>query len=83
MFGRRFRLNATTICTTHKGGKAVAEQIPKGVEVVVLNPVAAEASKDSNRQVWVEWEGRIVSMFLVDLQERGEPIPSQGKRKST
>jgi len=84
MFGQRFRLKTATIAITDGPEKRIAVQLPTGAQIVVLEHVQPNAPLDSSRQVNVEWDGKVVSMFLVDIIEKGELVPlhSEGKAAS-
>ena len=69
----RFRLRARTIATASgPDGKGVVFQIPKDSVVVVIDDVPSHSQNERNRQVSVRWKEQTVSMFLADIQERGE-----------
>jgi hypothetical protein len=70
----RIRLNSATIASAIQDGRSIALLIPTGAEVIPLDAVPEEGSGDDGREVSVEWQGRTVSMFLVDLRERGEQV---------
>ena len=72
MLGQWFRLKTATIATTAGLEKRVAVQLPAGAEFIVLDSVQPDAAHDG--QVNVEWDGERISMFLVDIREKGEPI---------
>jgi hypothetical protein len=82
MFGHRFRLKTATIGVTDGPDKRVAIQLPAGAQIVVLDQIPPDVPPDSNHQVNVEWEGKLVSMFLVDIREKGEPIAPQSKGRA-
>jgi hypothetical protein len=82
MLGQRFRLKTAVIAVTDGPEKRLAVQIPTGAQIVVLDDIQSHAALDNNHQVNVEWDGKIVSMFLVDIHEKGERIPPQSKGKT-
>jgi hypothetical protein len=69
----RFRLKQQTIATVMQDGKRIAVRIPEGAVVLVVDLVPECQSGDRCQQVNVQWKGETYTMFLVDLQERGEP----------
>jgi hypothetical protein len=73
MFGQRFRLKAATIALGFTDVKKTAFQIPAGAEIVVIDGIRVDP-KDLTRTVSVEWESKTVTMFAVDLRERGYRI---------
>ena len=75
MLGQRFRINAPTIATVFQDCKKVAVQIPAGAEILAIDSVP-DPVVDRNQQVNAKWEGRTVTMFAVDIRERGERIPT-------
>ena len=82
MFGQRFRIKTPVIATTDGPEKRIAVQLPAGAHIVVLDHIQPNAALDSNHQVNVEWDGKVVSMFLVDIQEKGERLPPQSKGRA-
>lgn len=82
MFGQRFRLKTATIAITDAPEKRIAVRLPTGAQIVVLDQIQPDAQLDSSHQVTVEWDGKVVSMFLVDIHEKGERIPPQSKGKT-
>lgn len=73
MFGQRFRLKIATIATAIMDGKEIAFRIPAGAEIVVIDRLRVD-SQAQPRRVKVEWNSQIVTMFAVDIKERGEPV---------
>jgi len=82
MFGQRFRLTAATIAVMEGPEKRTAVQLPTGAQILVLDHIQPDAQVHSTHQVNVEWDGKVVSMFLVDIHEKGERIPPQSTGKS-
>lgn len=75
MLGQRFRLKTDTIATVFQDdGKRVAVQIPAGGVILVIDSVP-DPVVDRNQQVNAKWEGRTVTLFAVDIGERGKRIP--------
>ena len=82
MFEQRFRLKTATIATITDGpDNRIAVQLPAGAQIVILDQIHPDAPLDSTHQVKVDWGGKLVSMFLVDIQEKGERIPEEFKAK--
>ena len=50
--------------------------IPAGTEIAVPGIVPLEPAADHTEQIDVCWDGRSLTMFLTDLQQRGERIRS-------
>lgn len=71
----RFRLKAS-IMAVYYGveGKGEAVIIPAGSEIVTDDLSNPRALPDQSRLVKVGWNGKTVSMFLVDLLDRGERL---------
>jgi hypothetical protein len=55
-------------------GKRIAVRIPEGATVLAIDSVPEHQSEDHGQQISVQWKGKSYTLFLVDLQERGEPI---------
>ena len=68
---QRFQLKRQTIATVMLDGKRIAVRIPEGATVLVIDSVPEHPSRDVRQQVNVQWKNH--ALFLVDLQERGEP----------
>jgi hypothetical protein len=70
----RFRLNSPTLAVQYcDSGRGVAVLIPVGSEISTA--VIPEANgHETASLVKVEWQEKVVSIFLVDLLERGEPL---------
>jgi hypothetical protein len=69
----RFRLRTSTIAVVYdEGGKKVTEMIPAGAVIKALGVVPLDrVAVDPTEQIEVSWKGRSMSMFLVDLLDRG------------
>jgi hypothetical protein len=64
---QKFKLEKTTLAIGDLNGKGVAVTIPAGdIVKVVANP-----SPGNNEMVDVLWEGRMVTMYAIDLELRG------------
>lgn len=73
----RFRLKSATMAVCHRDGfKGEAVIIPTGSEIVSVDPVEIRKGFDRAKLIEVGWDGKTVRMFLLDLLERGERIPS-------
>ena len=73
----RFRLNTPTIAVKFEAdGSQKAFLLPDGAEIATDDPHVIEGDPDAGKFVCVVWNGITVSIFLVDLQERGEPCNS-------
>jgi hypothetical protein len=72
---QRFILREATIAVGHdESGKRFLVTIPSGAEITAIDIVPLEPTKDLAERINVEWEGRSLSMFLTDLQHRGERV---------
>ena len=69
MVGKRYRLNTPTLAIMVHDGQHSSVTVPAGDIVQVT-----DGPLDENRLVEVEWEGKVLLMFAVDLRERGEPV---------
>ena len=78
--GSTFRLKSATIATVIQDGKWTAVQIPSGAEVSAIGAIPVQESDGKHQQIEIQWQGRTMKMFLVDLQERGEPIQNAGNQ---
>jgi hypothetical protein len=72
MFSQRFRLKTATIAASFEDGKERVLYIPAGAEIVVTGSLSNDGP--INREVSVEWEGNTLTMFAVDILERGERV---------
>ena len=71
---QRFRLKSSTVASTLDNGKSVVLLLPTGAEVIPLDTLPDRVSEDDGREICVEWQGKTLSMFLIDILERGEHI---------
>jgi hypothetical protein len=67
--GRRFALNKETMAVEIVDQKRVAHTIPAD-DIVQVTSLSLERGPMTD----VLWNGRLVSMFTVDLLERGEEV---------
>jgi len=77
----RFRLKSATMALRHAHEKDTAITIPAGAEILAgaldHSPTAAP-----NRTVQISWNGDFLTMFQIDLIERGEDSHSpESKQK--
>ena len=70
MIGERYKLHAPTLAImTTPEGQRIPVTVPKNAIIsVTAGPL------DGTRLVDVEWDGRTVMMFTVDLRERGARV---------
>ena len=71
----QFRLRSATIAI-QEGGHGIA-MIPAGAEITAADLPGVRERADRSKLVAIEWEGKMVSIFLLDLMERGERSPSK------
>jgi hypothetical protein len=72
--GKQYALNRATLGVhINAEGKRTALQLPQGAVIKVLS---GPKRTDVEPLVNVVWEGTEASIFLVDLQARGEEITS-------
>jgi len=73
MVGQRYRLNTSTLAIVNGDGQHSPVTVPAGSIVeVVAGPL------DGNRLIDVEWEGKTLMMFTIDIRERGELLDGDG-----
>ena len=74
--GKRFKLEISTVGVEIVSGKRVAVTVPAGDTIkVVSGPRHTDAMMD------VLWEGRVVMLFAIDVEERGTEIAEKGFSK--
>ena len=74
---RHFILREATVAVGFdESGKRVAVTIPTGAKITAVDIVPREPTKDHTEQINVTWNGRSLTMFLTDLQHRGERVRS-------
>jgi hypothetical protein len=71
MPSQRFRLKTATIAIADEGGRERLLHVPAGAEIVVTESLEGEAP---NRQVTAQWGRKTLTMFAVDILERGERV---------
>ena len=65
----RYRLRTTTVAIHQEATGPVATSIPAGTVLKV-----SDDATNSSGFVEVEWDGKSVQVFAVDLRDRGELI---------
>ena len=72
----RFKLKSATMAVHYQDGgpKGLAVVIPGGSEVSSVEHIDTRPGFDHSVFVQVRWAGRTVSMFLLDLVDRGERL---------
>ena len=83
MTAQRLRLRVKTVATTQDEGKPLIVEVPEGAELVAIDDIPTDVPDGSNRQVCIQWEGRTLSMFLIDIQQRCERIQAASKPRSS
>jgi hypothetical protein len=67
--GKRFTLESSTMAVDTDSGKRKAVTIPASSVIKVVS-----LPRSGDPMVEVLWEGRVVLMFIVDVEERGTEI---------
>jgi hypothetical protein len=67
---------ATVAFGFDESGRRVVVTVPTGPEITATDIVPLEPTKDHTEQINVTWDGRPLTMFLTDLQRRGERVHS-------
>jgi hypothetical protein len=67
--GKRYRLKSPTLAIVVLDGHSVPITIPTGSVIQIKH-----GPLDGERLVDVEWDNRTVSMFTIDLRDRGEEL---------
>ena len=71
--GKRFRLERTTLAIDGVNGRRQTSYVPAGAVIkVVSGPTSA-----GDRMVDVLWDGKIVTMFVMDVNMRGTEVPDE------
>jgi hypothetical protein len=73
MPGERYRLTTPTLAIWSRDGHRIPMTIPNGGIVRVTG-----ATYDDRQLVDIEWEGKKLLMFAVDLRDRGELVEGDG-----
>jgi hypothetical protein len=71
MRGERFRLAGPTIAVLFSEGRKTAIIVPAGETIKAVNDPT-----EGNPVLDVEWDGKILEMFVQDIRERGERVRS-------
>ena len=71
--GRRFKLERATLALETLDGDRRAVTIPSGEILKIVSGPTGEG----DRMVDVEWTGKVLSMFRVDVDVRGTEIPDK------
>jgi len=69
MTGQRYRLTTPTLAIMSLDGQNLPVTVPMGSIVQVK-----DGPLDGDRLIDVVWDGRTVSMFTIDLRDRGERV---------
>jgi len=69
--GKKFALARPTLALEAIEGQRRAVTIPAGAVVRVLS---GPSSKDDTSTVSIEWDGRTLAMFAIDLHLRGTEV---------
>ena len=70
--GKRYELRKATVVLHTQDGRRVALQIPAGSEIKVVS-----GPKGGDGLVDILWNGKVATMFQVDIEERGNEIPEK------
>lgn len=71
--GRRFKLERATLALENLDGDRRAVTIPSGEILKIVSGPKGEG----DRMVDVEWTGKVLTMFRVDVDVRGTEIPDK------
>ena len=74
-----FRLKSATMAIHNLGNSRTVLVIPQGAEIAAIDVPDSRTGFEHSRLIEIQWDGKTVSMFLLDLFERGERV----KRLST
>jgi hypothetical protein len=67
--GQRFTLQTPTMAVDADGGKGKAVTIPAAAVIKVISRL-----RGADHMIQVLWEGRVLQMFAIDVEERGTEI---------
>ncbi len=67
--GHKLRLNTPTLGIHTIDGQRSTVSIPSGALITV-----PDGRLDNDRTISVDWEGKTVLMFAIDLRKRGTPV---------
>jgi hypothetical protein len=65
--GRRFRLNTPTLGIDSSGQKPQAVLVPAGSVIQIL-----KGPSETDPMVLIQWGSMTLTMFVLDVRERGE-----------
>jgi hypothetical protein len=71
--GKRFRLESPTLSIEGVNGKREALYVPEGAVIKVVSGPTSEG----DRMVDMLWDGKIVTMFAIDVNVRGTEISEE------
>jgi hypothetical protein len=74
--GKRFKLETSTLAVETVDGKGVTVTIPAEAMIKVVS-----GPRQGDRMMDILWNGRVVRMFAVDVEERGTEIEEKGFSK--
>ena len=74
MRGQRYRMKTPTLAIMAHNGQNIPVTIPMGGEIEIVG-----GPLDGERLLDVEWEGKTVMMFTIDIRERGELLNGAGR----
>jgi hypothetical protein len=66
-----YKLSSATLGLVPAGDRRIAVTVPTSATITVLS-----GDIDDNGWLEIDWDGQRVSMFAIDLRERGELIES-------
>jgi hypothetical protein len=72
---KRFRLKSSVLGIEMVGGKQVAVKIPKRSMITVTEGI----SMPDSRMVEIQWNEKTLTIFCVDLDQRGEECTETGR----
>jgi hypothetical protein len=67
--GKRFRLETSTMAVETVEGKHVAVTVPSADIIKVIS-----GPRHGDRMMDVLWDGRVVMMFAIDVENRGTEV---------
>jgi hypothetical protein len=68
--GRRFKLQTPTLAIDGVDGKRQSSYVPAGAIIKVVSG----PTSDGDRMVDVLWNGKVVTMFAIDVNVRGTEV---------
>jgi hypothetical protein len=71
--GRRFKLERPTLAIDGVNGKRQSSYVPAGAIVKIVSGPTSE----SDRMVDVLWDGKVVTMFAIDVNVRGTEVQDE------